>query len=168
MTQIKTILARSALALAAGLLISGIISEISFRLLRNTSSRAPTVIELTIPPGTAARVAEGESVLPKDMSLVAGDTLVVNNQDSVAHMLGPMYIPAGASGRLPLDVPDNLVYACSFQPEQYQGLDVGEPLTFYTRLRGVLLAGAPLGMLFGLYSLVIWPLKPRAKAKPAA
>ncbi len=162
MTLRKAILVRILFALIAGILLSAGISEVSFRLLKDTSSRAPTTIELTIPPGTAAKVAEGESVLPKDMSFVVGDKLVVHNQDSVAHTLGPMYVPAGASASLALEKPENMVYACSFQPGQYFGLDVGEALTFSTRLGGVLLAGLPLGLLFGLYSLLIWPLKQQA------
>jgi hypothetical protein len=37
------------------------------------------------------------------------------------------------------------------------GLDVHEPLTWTTRLNGILSAGLPLGILFALYSLLIGP-----------
>jgi hypothetical protein len=40
-------------------------------------------------------------------------------------------------------------------------------LTAGTRLYGILIAGIPMGALFAVYSLVLWPLKPKKKAPPA-
>jgi hypothetical protein len=34
---------------------------------------------------------------------------------------------------------------------------VQEPVTANTRVLGILFAGLPLGMMLGIYSLVIWP-----------
>jgi hypothetical protein len=58
-----------------------------------------------------------------------------------------------------LDHIGNLSYVCSFQPTKYLGLDVKEALTIGTRLEGIFIAGIPLGILFGLYSMILWPLK---------
>ena len=160
----KALLIRFLICLAAGILISIPISELGFGLQGNTTSRPARTVVLSIPPGTAARVAQGTSVLPQDMIFVVGDTLVVNNQDSVAHTLGPLFIPPGSTASLKLDHIGNLTFFCTFQPTKYQGLDVQDALTLATRLEGILIAGIPLGMLFALYSLILRPLK---KATPS-
>jgi hypothetical protein len=157
------ILLRFLLLVLVGILAAGVYSEVAFRYQGNTTSRPPQAVELVIPAGTSARVAQGESVLPQDMAFVVGDTLVVRNQDSVAHTLGPLYVPPGTSASLTLDKVGNLAYACSFQPTQYFGLDVQDALTLGTRLEGILIAGVPMGVMMGLYSLIVWPIRPAAK-----
>lgn len=155
----KAILVRALTALAVGLLLGGVLSEIGFRFQGNTTSRPPQTVELVIPPGTSDKVAKGESVVPQDMVIVAGDTLTVRNQDSVAHSLGPLFIPAGSSASLTLSQVGNVAYTCSFEPTSYFGLDVQGALTLGIRIEGILIAGVPLGTLLGLYSLIVWPLK---------
>jgi hypothetical protein len=159
---IKAILLRGLLAMGLGILSSAVISEISFRLQDVNTSRGPQTVLLVIPAGAAQRVAKGQSVLPKNQSFVVGDTHSIRNEDTVTHTLGPMVIPSGTTASLKLDQPENLAYTCSFQPNNYQGLDVREALTFSTRTSGWLIAGIPLGFLFTLYSLLVWPVKPKA------
>jgi hypothetical protein len=159
------ILLRILLLVLVGILIAGVYSEVAFRYQGNTTSRPPQTVELVIPAGTSAKVAQGQSVLPQDMAFVVGDTLVVRNQDSVAHTLGPLYVPPGTSASLTLNQVGNLAYSCSFQPTQYFGLDVQDALTLGTRLEGILIAGVPMGVLMGLYSLIVWPIK-RADQTP--
>lgn len=150
-----------ALFLAIGLALGLFVSEASFAFLRSEAGRAPSRIELVIPAGTAEKIARGEAqeAIPLNMVFVSGDVLVVKNEDNQTHTLGPLLIPAGASASLSLDQAENLSMSCSFQPSQYMGLDVREPVTFATRLYGLFFAGVPLGVLLGLYSFVIWPLK---------
>jgi len=155
----KALLTRFVIAITIGILIAVPLSELGFYLQGNITSRPPKTIVLDIPPGTSARVAQGTSVLPQDMTFVLGDTLVVRNQDLVAHTLGPLFIPSDSSASLTLDRIGNLSYVCSFQPTKYQGLNVVDALTLTTRLEGILIAGIPLGILFALYSLILWPLK---------
>jgi hypothetical protein len=155
----KALLIRFLIGIAAGILIAIPLSELGFFLQRNITSRPARTIVLDIPPGTSARVAQGSSVLPQDMVFVLGDTLVVQNHDSVAHTLGPLFIPPGSSASLTLNRIGNLSYVCTFQPTQYQGLDVQAALTLGTRLEGIFIAGIPLGMLLALYSLILRPLK---------
>jgi hypothetical protein len=159
------ILLRILLLVLVGILIAGVYSEVAFRYQGNTTSRPPQTVELVIPAGTSAKVAQGQSVLPQDMAFVVGDTLVVRNQDSIAHTLGPLYVPPGTSASLTLNQVGNLAYSCSFQPTQYLGLDVQDALTLGTRLEGILIAGVPMGVLMGLYSLIVWPIK-RADKTP--
>jgi hypothetical protein len=162
----KALLIRFLLCIAAGILIAIPFSELAFYWQGNTTSRPPKTVVLDIPAGTSVRVAQGASVLPQDMIFVLGDTLVVNNHDSVAHTLGPLFVPPGGTARLALKQIGNLSYVCSFQPTKYEGLTVTDALTLFTRLEGIAIAGIPLGILFGLYSLILRPLK-NAQPKPA-
>jgi hypothetical protein len=155
------------ISLAVGLVLGAVLSELGFHFQGNTTSRPPQTVELVIPPGTADKVAQGESVVPQDMVIVVGDTLDVRNQDSISHTLGPLFIPAGSTASLTLNKVGNIAYTCSFQPTKYFGLDVQGALTLGIRLEGVLIAGVPLGMLIGLYSLIVWPLK-KPGSLPAA
>ena len=89
------------------------------------------------------------------MTFVVGDTLVVVNQDSVDHQLGPLWIPPGTSASLNLDTEQNYAFQCSFQPTKVFGLDVHEPVTPLTRLTGILFGGLPLGALLSVYSVLL-------------
>ncbi len=153
---IRKLLLSALLGLLSGILVS----EVPF-LFMQTTARAPREITLTIPAGTADQVARGEQPpsIPENMAFVVGDILVVKNEDSADHKLGPLWIPANTSARLSLDQEESLAYECSFQPGKYFGLDVGEPLTAQTRIYGILFVAFPMAILFALYSLMIAPQK---------
>ncbi len=148
-----------------GLVIGAAISELSFIFLQETA-RPPQVIELVIPNGTAERVALGENppAIPDSMTFVVGDTLLVKNDDTTDHELGPLWIPAGSSASLSLDAVQSYAYTCSFRPSNYFGLDVHEALTFGTRIYGILSTGVPLGGLLALYAIIM-PAKRIAEVK---
>jgi hypothetical protein len=156
MPPVKIIVRRVIVSLLVGLLIGVALNEITFALLRETA-RAPKVIEIVIPLGTAEQVVRGETppTIPDSMSFVVGDTLLVKNNDTSDHELGPLWIPAGSSASLSLDSAESFAYTCSFQPSQYFGVDVNEALTTSTRLYGILLSGLPAGVLLALYTLLI-------------
>jgi hypothetical protein len=151
----KAIISRIAISMAVGLLVGGVISELSFWLLPNVQTRPPERVELVIPAGTAEQVARGEAPpsLPADLVFVLGDTLVVKNEDGVTHRLGPLVIPAGTTASLQLREQASQAWECSFQPGNYVGMDVREPLNLSTRLLGIFYAGIPLGVLIAIYSL---------------
>lgn len=159
----NTLIKRIALSMVIGLLAGLLLSEVTFKFLGRTA-REPQTISMTIPSGTSELVARGEQppTLPKDMNFVVGDVLSIENEDTVDHQLGPLWIPAGAAGQLVLGQPESLAYECSFQVGNYIGLDVYEPLTLWTRVYGVLFAGIPMGILIALYSSLI-PAKKSAK-----
>jgi hypothetical protein len=150
------VIKRILISMVLGLLIGVTVSEVPFLFLQETA-RAPREIVLTIPAGTAEQVARGEQPLsiPQNMTFVVGDRFIVNNEDSVNHKLGPLWIPANSSAQLSLDQEENLAYECSFQPGKYFGLDVREPLTPRTRFFGILYVAVPMAILFSLYSLVL-------------
>jgi len=151
---------RILISMLIGLLIGALVSEIPFLFLRETA-RPPQEVILTIPAGTAEQVARGEQppTLPETMIFVVGDTVVVKNEDTSDHKLGPLWIPANSSARLSLDRKENLAFECSFQPGNYFGLDVREPLTLSTRIYGISYVGIPMGILIALYSFVLPPRK---------
>ncbi|HJQ14127.1 MAG TPA: hypothetical protein VJ830_05195 [Anaerolineales bacterium] len=151
---------RTLLSILLGLLIGVVVSEIPFLFLRETA-RPPREIALTIPFGTSVQVARGEQPpsIPENMTFVVGDTLVVKNEDSVDHKLGPLWIPANSAAQLSLDQEENLAYECSFQPGNYFGLDVRQPLTPRTRLYGIFYVALPMIILIALYSFVLGPKK---------
>lgn len=152
------------ISMLIGVLIGIAVGEIPFIFQRETA-RQPKSITITIPPGTAERVALGEKppTIPENMIFVVGDVLVVENNDSADHKLGPLWIPAHSSAQLALSQKENLAYECSFQPGKYFGLDVREPLTIGTRIYGILYAGIPLGILIALYSFAV-PSKKKENA----
>lgn len=154
------VLKKVLIASALGLLLGTLTNEMPFLLGRDTM-RAPREITLTIPSGTAQEVARGQQPpsIPKNMTFVVGDKLTVENQDSVTHKLGPLWIPAQSRAQLSLDQEENVAYECSFQPGQIFGLNVQEPLTIGTRIFGILYIAFPLAILFALYGFLIAPQK---------
>ncbi len=152
------VIKRILLAIVLGLVLAVLITEVPFLFLRETA-RAPREIVLTIPAGTAEQVRRGDQPpsIPENMTFVVGDTLVVRNEDSVNHRLGPLWIPANSSAQLSLDQEESLAYECTFQPGNYFGLDVREPLTLSTRIYGILYIALPMAILIALYSLIFTP-----------
>ena len=165
MDQRNVLLRKLLLSAALGLLIGVLVSEVPFLFLRETA-RPPKEIVLTIPAGTSAQIARGEQppTIPENMTFVVGDRLVVKNQDTVDHKLGPLWIPANSSAQLSLDQEESLAYECSFQPTNYLGLDVREPLTPGTRIYGIFFVAVPMGIMIALYSLIFAPKKENAPA----
>jgi hypothetical protein len=159
------LLRRILISLLLGLALGTALNEITFLFLRE-NARPPTTIELVIPAGTSEQVAQGVQPpsIPENMVFVVGDMLVVRNEDSVAHELGPLFVPSGSTASLHLDDAASYGYSCSFSPTKYIGLDVQEPLTAVTRLQGILFSGLPMAGLIALYSLVAWPLKKEGEA----
>lgn len=162
----RSMVLRITVAMLIGMLVAVGVNEGSFFFLKSEAGRAPRTIQLVIPAGTAEKIAQGQASpeIPEGMVFVIGDTLAVKNEDNSDHRLGPLFIPSGTTASLVLDSANNYSYECSFQPSQYFGLDVREPVTWTVRLYGIFFAGVPLGALLALYSLIIWPVK----AKPSA
>jgi hypothetical protein len=137
-------------------------SEGAFIFQKEAYDRAPRVIELVIPAGTAEQIAAGKSVpsIPAEMVFVIGDTLVVHNQDSADHVLGPVWVPAGTSASLAMEKASKFAYDCSFQSSRYFGLEVKQPTTWRTRLTALALAAPATTVFLFVYSLVIFPIQP--------
>ena len=154
------VIKRILFSIVIALLLGALISEVPFLFLQETA-RPPREVILTIPAGTAEQIARGEQSpsIPENMTFVVGDRLVVRNEDSVDHKLGPLWIPANSSAQLALDQEQSLAYECTFQPGQYFGLDVREPLTPSTRIYGIVYVALPMAILILLYSFIFTPKK---------
>ncbi len=162
--QKQFVIKRILYSMLAGLIFGLVFSEITFLFVGETA-REPKIIQVTIPAGTAELVAHGDQPpsIPQGMNFVVGDTLEVVNQDKVNHQIGPLWIPHGTSASLVLGKPESLAYECSFQADNYIGLDVRQPLTLFTRVYGILFAGIPMGILLSIY-MVILPAKKKNDA----
>ena len=165
MTRLE-ILKRIGWSMLAGLLIGVVVSELSFYLLNDGSTRAPKQVLIDISAGTAVRVARGEAdpSLPASMTFVVGDTLTVTNHDSASHQLGPLFIPAGSSASMNLASENGYHLLCSFEPSKYLDLSVQSPLTLTTRIVGILEAGLNVGFLIAVYAVFAIPHKKKEKA----
>ncbi len=161
----KQIGLRIAIILGVSILLVAAINEGAFILLKESGDRAPETVELIIPPNTAERVAAGEETpsIQDEMIFVVGDTLKVVNQDSVDHQLGPIWVPAGASGSIVLEQADKFAYRCSFQASRYLGLDVRVGTTVQSRIQALLLAAPPTAVFLFIYSLLVFPFKQSPK-----
>jgi hypothetical protein len=161
---VNAFIRRFFILLAVSIVIWLLFGEIAYRLVKDPTSRPPGTVELVIPAGTAERVAAGETPpgIPDEMIFVAGDTLVVKNEDNVTHQLDLLYIPAGTSASMTLPEANNFAFTCSFQPNNYFNLTVRQATTFATRL-SALWYGVPVTVMFLLaYSFLFWPLRPKA------
>ena len=150
---------RMGIGVLAGFIFAWGLSELSYIFLDNkeTLQREPEKVELVIPYGTAQQVKDGQDnpSLPSNMVFVVGDILVIKNEDTVAHQVGPLWVPPSTSGVLSLDTADQFAYECSFEPSKYLGLDVRARVTSGTRFQGLVAIGLPSGMMLGVYSYLI-------------
>lgn len=153
-------LLRFGIILAVSTIFVAIFNEAVFLLQKDEHDRAPQTIELVIPAGTATRVEAGEDdpAIPAEMVFVMGDTLLVRNEDSASHQLGPVWVPAGATASLAMTEPAKLAYSCSFSTSRYLNLDVRQPTTLGTRLTALLLAAPTMTALLFIYSLLVFPI----------
>jgi hypothetical protein len=149
------------LAVTAALVLS--FNEFAYRLVE-PDARPPAEITLLIPAGTAARLAEGLNPpgIPAEIRFVDGDILTVENEDSVAHELGPLFIPAHASASLALSASASLEYACSFRPSGSLGLTVQQSVSLKSRLVSLAFVAPAVASIIFVYSLAARPIKPKA------
>ena len=115
-----------------GFALAAITTETAYFFLKR-ENRPPEVVEIHIPAGTAEKIRQGNGGqlgIPDEMTFVVGDTIKVINDDSENHILGPLWIPAGSSASLKLESEQHLAYECTFQPDNYFGLNVQEPVTW--------------------------------------
>jgi hypothetical protein len=148
-----------AISLAAML----VVVEGAYLLQRDETDRAPQTIQIVVPEGAAQRVENGEmlDILPENTVFVIGDVLEVVNQDSTDHQLGPIWVPAGGTGRVTLEEANKFSYSCSFTPSRYLGLDVKKPTTLQTRMTGLSISVPTTAAFLFIYSLLVFPIKAR-------
>ncbi len=159
--EYRPYLIRLLVVTALSLVAMVIITEGAYLLQRDETDRAPKTIQLIVPAGAAQRAANGEQVdvLPENIVFVIGDVLEVVNQDSTDHQLGPIWVPAGSTGRVVLEEANKFSYSCSFTPSRYLGLDVKKPTTLQTRLTGLSISVPTTAAFLFIYSFLVFPIK---------
>ena len=164
----KKLIFRLLLSFVIAFIFGFIISEISFNALTKNTEREAEIYEINIPPNTAERIENGFPIpsIPESMIFFEGDKIIVQNDDSVSHQLGPIWVPAGSSGTLTLEKPQSYSLSCTFQPTKVMGLEVRPRLTNNIRFQGVLAIGLPSGVLIWLFSIVIFPLESKTNGGP--
>ncbi len=157
----KPYLVRLAIVFGISLVFVVAFNEITYAMQREPYDRQPEIVQVIIPHGTAERMKAGEPepTIPEDLVFVVGDVLEVVNQDEVSHQLGPMWVPAGATGTLGMDEPTTMSYSCSFQVDESIDIDVRQATTWGTRLIGITLAVPTMAALIYLYSLAAVPIR---------
>ncbi len=142
-------------AFGVGLLLSLGLNALVWALLPVENDRPPQRVELVIPRGTAQRVAAGEAVpsIPANIVFVIGDTLVIRNEDEVAHQIGPFWIPAGTSVSQLLGGATSLIYSCTIRPEGVLGLEVWPRVSLAQKILLVVVGGVIFGGLASFFIL---------------
>lgn len=145
------------LALIGSLALSWAVNEYFWRAI--LGDRPPQQMELVIPPGTARRVAAGEAIpsIPAHWSFMVGDVLLLRNEDETAHQVGPFWVPAGTTARIPFERPSTVSFACTIHPSRYIGVEVRPRADPLTKLMAVLAFGLPLAAVMGLLALAYFP-----------
>jgi len=151
------------LALIGSMALSWAVNEYFWRAI--LGDRPPQQMELVIPLGTARRVAAGEAIpsIPANWSFVAGDVLLVRNEDETAHQVGPFWVPAGTTARIPFESPSTVSLVCTIHPSRYIGVEVKPRADPLTKLMAVLAFGLPLAAVMGLLALAYFPGSERAE-----
>jgi hypothetical protein len=159
-SKIKPYLIRLGIISIISLVFAAAFNEATYLLQKAPTDRGPRTIQIVIPAGTAERIQLGDAspLLPEEMVFVIGDILEVINKDSVSHQLGPIWVPAGATGSLVMSQVERVRYSCSFQSQKYLGIDIRTPVTITTRLTALALTVPTLGALLFLYSLAAYPV----------
>jgi hypothetical protein len=163
MNPLRPYLVRMAVTLVIAVALVAAFNEATYLLQKEPYDRPPQTVRLVIPAGTAERVAAGEqaSSLPDEMIFMVGDELEVVNEDNVAHQLGPVWAPPGATARFALADANRYSYSCSFTTTKYMGLDVRTPTTIGTRLTALAIGAPSVAVFLFIYGLLVYPLKSR-------
>lgn len=100
--------------LISALLIVGTLIGIGVFITSRVSSAAAHEYKFVIPEGTGDQIASNhESSLPSKIELTAGDTLVIENRDSVGHQIGDFWVGAGETTRQKFNTPAVYEGSCS-------------------------------------------------------
>lgn len=165
---------RLALTFTVCLVLVIAFNEITYFFQKDGNERTPEIVQVVIPSGTAQRVAAGEPVpaIPAGLTFVAGDVLEVINQDQTDHQLGPLWVPAGTTASLAMDLPQDLSVACTFQASQIMDIEVRPVTTLGDRVKALALAVPTTTALVFLYSLAARPIvsddDPKKNSRPPA
>jgi len=86
----------------------------------------PSTYGVVIPKGTGKRIASGFHLflIPADLQLHVGDSLVVVNDDTQVHQVGPFFVRPGETMTHTFVEPGRFVGACTFHPAGQVAIEV--------------------------------------------
>lgn len=101
-------------------LVGGVAAVLAAFILVMTLMGDGSDYEVVIPEGTGAAVDAGEDVdvVPAEIELSVGDTLVLINEDSRPHVVGPFTVMADDDYTHTFDSEQELVGECSAHPDR--------------------------------------------------
>ena len=81
-------------------------------------AQRPQEYKVTVPAGTGERIAKGEQIelIPRDLGLSVGDTMIIENQDDRNHTVGPFAVRAGETLTYTFSNAGVFKGACSVHP----------------------------------------------------
>lgn len=84
----------------------------------DTDSVSPSgvVWSYVVPAGTQAKADRGEyvaDILPEQLTIAVGDTVTIENQDSVTHTFGPFTVRPGESQKMTFSEPGYFFGVCT-------------------------------------------------------
>ena len=87
-------------------------------LLGGDDDTGPTEYVVEVPAGTGGRIARGEQVelIPAEVDLSVGDTIVIANADDQLHEVGPFSVRAGETLRYTFDRAGTYLGNCTVHP----------------------------------------------------
>jgi plastocyanin len=59
-----------------------------------------------------------EDILPEQLTIAAGDTVLIENQDDVVHSFGPFTVRPGESQKMTFSEPGSYFGACTAGPHE--------------------------------------------------
>ena len=164
------VIALTAAATAVMFLLSALALVIYTR-----DARDPVTHTLVIPAGSNSLINAGENPLaiPPSWSFFADDTLLLENQDRVAHRIGQWVVPAGSALSIELQPALGGAFLCSLHPSGEIAINV-EPRDFDWRTAAVpaLILGPAVGLVLvgvrWVMRLLDEPKDPAGARAPAA
>jgi hypothetical protein len=134
-------------SLVSGFILGAVLVAVAWTAFGAEVVSPPRDVQLVIPRGTAALLAAGRpTAIPAQISLVAGDTLVLINEDVVTHTLGGWSVSPGSSLRILTDSPVASVFACSIHKSGSLGLIVTPRPGLVDGILLTILVSVPIGL----------------------
>jgi plastocyanin len=95
---------------------------------------APSSYGVVIPKGTGKRIRSGFHIflIPENLQLHVGDSLVVVNEDTEVHEVGPFFVRPGETLTQTFTEPGKFIGACTFHPVGEVSIEVfpvGTPIS---------------------------------------
>jgi len=133
--------------IAVALAVSWVVMLAWWALL-SPSAQASGTLEVVIPEGTAAAVAQGRPApfVPRTLSLPKGGSLRVINNDLVEHDVGGYQVPAGRTATFQAPAAEGGTLTCTIHPSGYLSLNLTERPALPSTILPTLLLGLPAGI----------------------